>query len=440
MSQEVVPFDSESLRADMQAAFSGGSPETPVESAPPEPPAEQPAAPVAEPSAAEPSAPQQLAEGSTPPGDSQPAVDESQFADLKRAAEMVGIDYPALLKLDASSRESVLKMAQSFLGANNRAGEMGRELKALKRAVEIEPEQTEDVYEQTVQAQPEQPAQLAPDIQTVIEQHVAKLADQDQECRAFAAQYHETRRAIGSLVSKDERGNYVGELPDLDRQLTDTRQDIRTLESYLDPERAKRLGVTVDEINAADVRLNLANLRSQALELTVARSERIQLLRELQERQEQAKAGYSQGRERIKGSIVSRYEAQKREAERDEKVKQGSVEFEKEWKGAFASEVNSQKVPAELKSDLWEYLKASALSVPVVENPKQFVADKTKAFLGTVDKYHRLQAKTYANLKTADAAPPSPTGPGSIAAPPSPNTNRDWEAELAAEHSRVRFG
>lgn len=387
------------LRGDIIAAgHAGGS----AESAAPEPATDTPS----EAAPAESAAP---ADGSTPstekqpqptgdpagstPGDGTAKALSSDVSDpeAKRYLEMYGGDLNRALK--------------EALATNNRAAELARQ-KAPTETPSAVPKTD------TPQATPATTPTTAPETKTaapveatpeVIQQHVASFVADDKECSAWREEFNANATLLNTLKGT--------EIPKL-------KGDIQSREALI-------VHPGVDEFVKDQARNELRDLRVE-LALKDTEVSRIDFRNRVIDQDFRGRVnGYGNW---VAQQLSTHARDEKQRAEDDRQAEQFIQSWPNEFDSALSAHLPEElqkavKADPEFRNEIHEAVKARALARPgriEINALGDFMREAVTAEAKKIDRYHRFQARQYAERKSADTDPQAPTGAASTAPPQTP--------------------
>jgi hypothetical protein len=250
-----------------------------------------------------------------------------------------------------------------------------------------------------VQAQPALPASPALSLD---EQALNYALANDQMCRDLIGQFNTNEAALKALI---DRKSGTGEIPTLENE-------IRKAQTLIDHP-------NVDELVKEEARQVLLNARST---LATRKAEAAELRLTNKELDIDFRARLDGYVGQLQGQVAER--AREAEDERDAEAK--AQEFVGHWPAAFDAAFKEIGIDPEMKAEIHEAVKVLALARPGridLKDLSSFMKEAVKSEHQKVDKYHRIQARTYAVRKNADTNPAAPTGAAAQASPAAPSTD-----------------
>lgn len=361
-------------------------------------------------------APASSPEGLKPSGQDPEAVAEDP--DFKHALEIAGIKDPA-------QAEKVL--AKKLVEFNKRLAEQAKELKTFReqKAPETPQPAAQPVPAPAVPA----PAAAAPVVVPAqpagdadLETTVTEAVSQDQSYRAFLTELESYQAQESALVSRDERGAFVGELPEID-------SEIAAIKNLLGPfEALKRSGLPVPEIDE----YTKERYENRLAKLEIDRAVRVSRLQDLQFRQERVQQRMEGRKDQVRQHFRTQLDQKRHDEEREKGIEDKAATYLQTWNSTFEAVATALGVEEDDRSELYDLLTAkAALDRSVIDRPKEFMERAIKAEQERLEKAYRARQAKNATLKRNDSIQPAPKGTAAVA-PPSPTASQDWEERLLA--------
>lgn len=261
-----------------------------------------------------------------------------------------------------------------------------------------------------------------------IETRVTEAASKDAEYMGFSAALTRLEADAAALVSYNEQGQLVGELPALDAE-------IAAIKNFLNPPEAlKKAGIPTPELDEFD----RTNWENKLARLEIDRSIRVSRLQELQFRRQNLQQRKDSREQQIRQHFQNEREKAKRDEEREQGIETSAQRYQNEWTSAFKAVTSDLKVEEGDLPEFHRMLHVQAKADPsVLDDIKGFMTRVIKAEQERLDKeYRKRQARNDA-LKRADNTPSAPTGAAAVA-PPLPTATQDWEESLYAAAASER--
>ena len=228
-------------------------------------------------------------------------------------------------------------------------------------------------------------------------------------------------------------------------RLNEIASQIQRLETVLNPDSFKPLGLTVelDEMQRSEARNKLMDLRNEKYELNAK-------VRDLRENMATLTQQYDAQVDRFKNFVVGKIESRQETVATEREVEAAAQSFEREAPTIFANAFADAKIPPAYRDNIWQNVKlrmkieeyergGAALETDL----RGFMVNALQAEVANLDAYHRAQSAVYAERKTADAVPAGTImNPAAAGVPPPPGTRpgpgQNWEASLRSNLRATR--
>jgi hypothetical protein len=289
-------------------------------------------------------------------------------------------------------------------------------------------------------------AQVAPPAPTGDELYLPVRQDgslDEQRLELMATAYRGQDPECGRL--REEYKAYDHEVRTSTARLNEIAGQVRQLESVLNPDSFKSLGLTVelDELQRSEARAKLMDLRNERYDLDAK-------VRDGRERKVSLEREYDALIGQFKNYVVGQVESRQETAATEYQVEVAAQTFEREAPAIFANAFADAKIPPAYRDNIWQNVKARMKieeyergGAALEADLRGFMVGALQAEVANLDAYHRAQSAVYATQKTNDAVPSGTLmNPLSAGVPPPPGTRpgpgQNWEASLRSNLKATR--
>ncbi len=277
-----------------------------------------------------------------------------------------------------------------------------------------------------VEAQPvPETSEAAPEIQldwNKISEEVGERTRMDAACTSLVQQW----------VQRDQRRG------ELEKEIVGNQQQLAYLNAKLqDP------SLSLSEVDQADIKDSIRSLR---FELNTSKQERMILLTEQQQLDQQFKSR----RNEISDETASRYRSEAQEQVFSQELKETEEralsEMQRAWPAGLERVAKTHAIPTDFMDDFREEAKVAVQARWAVDpnftfdasNLDSFLSPVAQRFMQRMDKYHRGQSAIYAQQAAQRASSPSPTLPPGVP-PPQPPPSRPLTPEEIMVNARGEY-
>jgi hypothetical protein len=266
--------------------------------------------------------------------------------------------------------------------------------------------------------------------ETRLELMASEYRGQDPECsrlrEEYKAGYHDVQTSTARL------GEIAGQ--------------VRQLESVLNPDSFKSLGLTVelDELQRSEARAKLMDLRNERYDLDAK-------VRDAREYMGNLERQYDAQIDRFKNFVVGKVESRQETAATEYQVEAAAQSFERDAPTIFENAFADAKIPPAYKNNIWQNVKARMKieeyergGAALETDLRGFMVGALQAEVANLDAYHRAQSAVYADRKVTDAVPMGTIlNPAAAGVPPPPGvrpgqSGQNWEASLRSNLKATR--
>jgi len=254
-----------------------------------------------------------------------------------------------------------------------------------------------------------------------VEDHVARLVDEDPDLAKLARQYDTAHDRILAIAGEDGQSGKVAEIS----------REIDRLEYRLTlPD--------TDEFAKDPIRQEIRDKRFSLQELKAER-------RDLQADQKDFKARYQERagayRQRVTSALTQQAQAERQRAARDQSITRHTEALKAEWEPAISRAATKHHIPDELLDSFRSRARTQALANLeqgiTVDEIDPFMDGVALGLVTDLDTYHRAQAGIHARDALARAAQSAPTAPAVAPTPePAPTVPR---APSQASHLKQTY-
>lgn len=265
--------------------------------------------------------------------------------------------------------------------------------------------------------------------ETRLELMASEYRGQDPECgrlrEEYKAGYHDVQTSTARL------NEIVGQ--------------VRQLESVLNPDSFKSLGLTVelDELQRSEARNKLMDLRNEKYDLEARTRDARGYMADLERR-------YDAQIDRFKNFVVGKVESRQETVATEYQVEAAAQSFERDAPTIFENAFADAKIPPAYKNNIWQNVKARMKieeyergGAALEADLRGFMVGALQAEVVNLDAYHRAQSAVYAERKVGDAVPAGTLmNPLAANVPPPPGTRpgpgQNWETSLRSNLKATR--